>query len=177
MAARTGGTGPRRRDILKHFHNQAGAPEQAPRNRRIDMTYLLKNLVVAAAAMALAGIASAQTVKADVPFAFNVGTKLMQPGTYLVSVLNSSGHDIYKLTNTEQRESVMAGVFVAHDPAKEWRADGRPRLAFECGESECTLAEFWNGVSGAPSYRFHLPKPRGESFHLAIIVGHMAKTE
>ncbi len=141
------------------------------------MKKFMKHIAVATAALALAGIASAETLKVDVPFAFNIGKKLMQPGTYLVSVISTSNHDTYKLTNLEQRESAVATAFVAQDPAKEWRADGRPRVAFYCDDSGCTLAQLWNGVTGAPAQRFQFRKSRGESLPLAVIIAHTGKTE
>ena len=48
-------------------------------------------LTIAAAFLALAtGIASAQTLKADIPFAFRAGAKMMPAGEYTVDTLSSS---------------------------------------------------------------------------------------
>ena len=141
------------------------------------MTDFTKQIVVAASALMLAGAASAQSLKADIPFAFRVGNKLMQPGTYMVSQIGHNGIETYRLLNTEMREAALAMGNIPHDPSKEWRADGKPRLAFECGERHCTLSELWNGESTHPSYKFHIPKSRGESYHLAVVVAHRAKSE
>ena len=45
------------------------------------MTSLTTKLTIAAAALFAAGAASAQTLKADIPFAFQSGSKVMAAGT------------------------------------------------------------------------------------------------
>ncbi len=140
------------------------------------MTDFSKRIVVAAAALMLAGIASAQSWQADVPFAFHIGNRLMQPGKYQISVVSSNSLETYRLLNTEMREIAVVPGIVPHDARKEWEADGQPRLAFECGDAQCTLSEFWTGVSGHPAYEFHVPKHGGDPARLAIIVATPGKT-
>jgi hypothetical protein len=140
------------------------------------MTNFTKSIMVAAAALTLAGAASAQELKADIPFAFQVGKKLMQPGSYVVSRL-STGIPMYRLLNTGIREAAVSLPSSAHDPAKEWKADGKPRLAFACGGSQCTLSELWDGEAGTPSHLFPISKSRNESMRTAVIVAEPLKAE
>lgn len=123
----------------------------------------------------LAGIASAQSWQADVPFAFRIGKKLMQPGKYEINVVNSNSLETYRLLNREMREIAVVPGVVPHDARKDWEADGRARLAFECGDAQCTLSELWTGVSGHPAYDLQIPKSRPEPARLAIIVATPAK--
>ncbi len=133
------------------------------------MTIVTKSILLATTALILAGIASAQSLHADIPFAFRASGKLMQPGAYTITVLNSNSIEVYRLLNTEQRESVAVLGLVPHDADRQWRDDGKPRLTFQCGDRNCVLAEFWTGVSGHPSYRFHVPKAPAEALHIAVV--------
>ncbi len=140
------------------------------------MTNITKSLMVAAAALTLAGVASAQTLKAEIPFAFTVTGKLMQPGTYEVSRLNTGARTI-RLLNMAVRESALAVPNVAHDPAKEWKADGKARLAFECGSTQCALSQMWNGDSSSPAQSFRTPRSHRESMHVAVIIARPIKAD
>ncbi len=141
------------------------------------MTNLMKNILVAAAALMVAGVASAQTVQADIPFAFRAGEKLMAPGTYLVNTVSAaSGIAVFKLYNTDERAGVLALPPTRHDPAREWKADGKPRLVFLCGGSRCALAEIWRGAGETISYKFNLPKYH-EELRAEVIVGRPVRSE
>ncbi len=141
------------------------------------MTNLTKNILVAAAVLVVAGVASAQTVTADIPFAFRAGEKLMAPGTYQVSTVSAaSGIAVFKLYNTDERAGVLAVPPVKNDPAKAWKADGKPRLVFLCGGSRCALAEIWRGGTETISYKFNLPKYH-EELRAEVIVGRPVKSE
>ena len=50
------------------------------------MKSLTTNLMIAAAALFAAGAVSAQTMTADIPFAFQAGGKVMAAGTYRVDL-------------------------------------------------------------------------------------------
>ena len=141
------------------------------------MTNFTRSIMFAAAALTLAGAASAQSLKADIPFAFNVGNKLMQPGIYDVHVLGTGGVRTYRLLNTAAREAAVAMPSYAHNANKEWKADGKPRLAFECGASRCSLSELWSGDTTGPAYKFPTSKSRNESMRVAVIVAEPTKAE
>ncbi len=121
------------------------------------MKTLTTTLMVAAAALAaVAGSASAQTLKAEIPFNFRVGNSLMAPGTYRVAMLSGAGGPIFTIQNLDTNRSAMLGNYVLTDASKAWKAAGIPKLAFACVESHCSLQEAWSG--GARSYRFQAPK-------------------
>jgi hypothetical protein len=116
-------------------------------------------------------------MKADIPFAFNAGNKLMQPGTYTIDAVLQNGTVIYRFINVEQRQSVLAMAQAAHDPAKEWRADANPRVTFECSTSRCALAELWSGAGNPNAYRFYVPKTHDGEVHAEVIVAHTVKAD
>ncbi len=136
-----------------------------------------KSIIFAAAAFTLAGAASAEGLKAEIPFAFQVGNKLMQPGTYEVHRVNTNAMTIFRLSNTATGEPALAAPGVAHDAAREWKADGKPRLAFECGTSRCSLSELWDGDASNPAQRFRTPKSHTEAMRTAIVVAAPMRTD
>ncbi len=139
------------------------------------MTNLTNKIMMAVAALALAGVASAQSLRADIPFAFQVGDKLMAPGPYLVYVNNSSGTELFRLYNVEEKQGALTLADFKQDPAKEWKADGKPRLAFECA-SRCALSEIWTGSGSQISYRMHTPKTH-EEVRVAVVIAQPAKAD
>lgn len=143
------------------------------------MTDFTKTIMLAAAVLMVAGVASAQPIKADVPFAFWAGDKLMSPGTYIVDTVNpTSGIEVFQLRNLGERSAVMALPANKKDAGRDWQADGKPRLAFDCGESVCSLAEIWRGSTSRTSYGFHRPKAHREAHtRMAVIVAQPAKGE
>jgi hypothetical protein len=140
------------------------------------MTNLRNKVMMAAAALAFAGVASAQALKADIPFAFQVGNKVMAPGPYLIYTTNSSGVAMFRLLNTEEKQSVLSLPNAKQDPAKEWKADGKPRLGFECA-GQCVLAEIWTGSGADVSYRISTPKRHGEAVRTAVVMAQPVKAD
>ena len=131
------------------------------------MTNFTKNFMIAAAALAVAaGGASAQSLKADIPFAFQVRGKVMAAGTYRVDQIGSA--EIYRFRNNNDGQAVLVLPAAKHDPRKEWKADGDAKLAFECGPAGCALTELWDGT-GRPSYTFHRPKNVDMGTRVAIV--------
>ena len=120
------------------------------------MKHLTMNSIGAAAALVLAaGSASAQSLKAEVPFTFHVAGAVMTPGTY--EVVNRSGAAKFVvLRNTDTRNAVLA-MYRSTDPAKELKARGTPALQFECSGTECALRQIWTGTE-SPAYGFSVPK-------------------
>jgi hypothetical protein len=115
------------------------------------------SVFAAAALVAVAGSASAQTLKAEIPFSFRAGKTLMGPGTYDVVVDKTSATRVFRLHNRESNVSVMLIGNVQDDAAKAWREAGLPKITFECVETRCALRRIWTG--GDSAYRFLGPKP------------------
>ena len=141
------------------------------------MTNFTKNIMVAAGVLVMAGVASAQSLKADIPFAFQAGNKLMPPGTYLIgTVQGTSSIKVFHLYSQEERRSVLAVPFVMQDPAKDWKADGKPRLGFTCGTGRCALAQIWSGSTSSISYHFRSPKSE-ETAGMRVVVARTVNGE
>jgi len=134
------------------------------------MKKLTTRFMIAAAALVVgAGAASAQTLNAQIPFAFRVGNRVMAPGTYQVDKLErQSSGPIFRLLNARLRRSAILLPQAQVDPQKGW-AVGEPKLVFACISGGCALAEFWAG-SESYAYAFARPKPgKDEDAYLRVI--------
>jgi hypothetical protein len=117
--------------------------------KRLTMTSM-----VAAALFALAaGSASAQMLKAEIPFAFQMGQAIMSPGAYEVTV-NALSRSV-SIRNVDTKHSALA-MYNLTDPAKAWTA-GSATLQFVCSGGRCALGKLWTG-SDYRAYFFHTPK-------------------
>ena len=96
------------------------------------MKSLTTKLMIAAAALFAAGAASAQTMTADIPFAFQAGGKLMAAGTYRVNLRGPSGMVILRDTGFK---SVVMARYITHIDRKGDTA----KLVFVCGRGPCSL--------------------------------------
>jgi hypothetical protein len=139
------------------------------------MTKFWKTTMLAAGVLIVSGVASAQSkLQADVPFTFQAGEKTMQPGTYVIERLQGpSGIPLYRVRNTELRESIVILARAASDPKKGWEADSRPRIGFACVAEKCALSKVWEGES-KPAYGFAIPKSHGE-VKMSFVVAHPVK--
>ena len=107
-------------------------------------------LMIATALLALAtGVASAQALQANIPFAFRIGNKVMAPGNYRISI---SDHRIVALSNYDAKATALLLPSSSGDPSKEWKAKGDPMMTFECGVSRCELTRLWDGESPALNF-------------------------
>jgi hypothetical protein len=135
------------------------------------MTRLTNILATAAAAMFVtAGVASAQDgLKAEVPFAFHVGSKVMEPGTIRVRMLSGTngGHAMI-VNNYAARRSYIVLPKQVGDAPKSWLASGEAKLGFDCSTGACVLAKIWTGQGNA--YDFYGPKTKGGETMLTEIV-------
>ena len=126
------------------------------------------NITLAVAALAVAaGTASAQTMKAEIPFAFRVGNKVMQPGEYRIR-MTSVGTPILHLLNMDGHQSALLSSAYLNDVPKQWAAAGLPKLAFLCGEGPCTVSQIWTGEGYALSFK--TPRGKNGEPHIAEIV-------
>jgi hypothetical protein len=119
------------------------------------------NMTLAVAALVLAaGTVSAQTMKAEIPFAFRVGQQVMQPGEYRVRLVsNSSSSPLLTLANFDADRTVLLMATNRIQMSKEWKLAGLPMLSFACGEGPCTIT----GVSMGRGYTFNFPSARGKN--------------
>uniref|UniRef100_Q01W57 Uncharacterized protein n=1 Tax=Solibacter usitatus (strain Ellin6076) TaxID=234267 RepID=Q01W57_SOLUE len=126
------------------------------------------NITLAVAALAVAvGTVSAQTMKAEIPFAFRVGNRIMQPGEYRISLTNGAT-PILRLANFERHQAVLLSTAYMNDVPKQWAAAGLPKLSFLCGEGPCTVSQVWTGEGYALS--FGTPRGKNGEPHIAEIV-------
>jgi len=141
------------------------------------MTNFANRLMVAAATLVVAaGVASAETLKADIPFAFRVGGATMSPGTYQVKVANSgTATSVLSLYSADTRQSAIAVPIATHDVSSAVANANRPVIAFECAGNRCSLQYVWDGKDRRSAYRFATPKPGDEPSRIAVIEMHSAK--
>ena len=135
------------------------------------MTNFTTRMMIAAATLVVAaGSASAQNLKAEIPFTFRAGGVVMAAGNYEVIADQKNGRPMYRLWSAQEHRSILVLAGAARDPQKSWVAGGQPVLSFECGISHCALAAIWSGTS-MPAYTFPRPKlGRDEPVHTALVV-------
>jgi hypothetical protein len=128
---------------------------------------IMHSMFAAAAVVAVAGSASAQIMKAEIPFAFRASGTLMQPGTYEVVRINSSNAVLYSLRNRDTKAAVLLSAQSQHEALKRFVDSGMAKLAFACTDNRCALSELWTG--GAAAYGFSAPKAsRSEAREIAL---------
>lgn len=129
---------------------------------------MTKSMTTAAAVLLVsAGIASAQsTMKADVPFAFTVGNKVMEPGTIRVRLVSENSLALI-VNNQATHESYVALPKSVGEAPKDWVESGLAKLGFDCSEGTCVLARVWRGTGYA--YELHGPRTRHGEVHLTEI--------
>jgi hypothetical protein len=138
------------------------------------MKQLTINLMAAAAVVLAAGSASAQSLKAEIPFTFRASGAVMTPGTY--HVLRNGGSKYVILRNIDTKQSVIA-IYDMSDPSKELKAQGKPGIQFECSGAQCALRQIWT-ASGNPAYAFRVPKVASDGDkHMAFIPLSVTKAE
>jgi len=131
------------------------------------MKQLTMNLMAAAVVVLAAGNASAQNLKAEIPFTFQAAGVVMTPGTYEVIRSSSLASKHVFLRNRETRKAVLA-MYTPEDPAKQLKAQGKPGLQFECVGTRCALREIWT-ADGSPAFGFNTPKPGSDGARMAFI--------
>jgi len=119
------------------------------------MKSITTKLMMTAAVLTIATtVASAQTYRADIPFAFRAGAKMMASGSYQIRV-DSTHNFLVVISNYDARQ---AAVLLPNSTTNEkWSAPASdPVLSFECASSRCALARLSPGY-GNPSLNFHRP--------------------
>ena len=135
------------------------------------MKRFTKYLTTAAAVLiATAGVASAQGImKAEVPFAFHVGSQVMEPGTIRLRFLNTNRtSDAMIVSNYDAKRAYTVLPQSTRDAPKAWVASGAAKLGFDCSSGTCFLAKVWYGEGQA--YEFYGPKKKSGETMLTEIV-------
>jgi hypothetical protein len=120
------------------------------------MKSMTTKMMMAAAALVVTGVASAQQYRADIPFAFNAGGKMLAAGTYVLRV-NSDQRWMLTVTNRDTRKSSFAMPSARLEGRYNQPAGGAPTLTFVCGTSRCSLAKIWTGPE-RPALTFSQPR-------------------
>jgi hypothetical protein len=120
--------------------------------------------IAAAALVVAAGVAQAQTIKAEVPFSFRAAGTVMPAGEYWVNANSTSGGTpMFKVTNRDTNRSIITMPYSASDPANY-----EASLTFECRGTNCALVKVAPGTGH--SYQIHSPKLGGnEDTRVAVI--------
>jgi hypothetical protein len=156
-----------------------GNAKSGPKREGANMKNMTTKMIIAAATLvAAAGVASAQTMEAKIPFAFRAGGKLLAAGTYHVQMNRSpSGASLILISGQAAAEKVLTVGHGGADAKAAWTATGNPVLSFQCGVSRCVLTQVWTGAD-APVYRLSNPSfGKGEPQREAEVVLHPVKTE
>ena len=137
-----------------------------------------KLMLAAAAFVAVAGTASAQTMEAKIPFAFRASGKVLAAGTYRVDLKSTaSGAQQLILSTASGRHEVLTFAYSAGPAKAAWQSTGEAVLSFQCGISRCALKDVWMGSSDLV-YRISTPKlGNDEPVHTAEIVMHSVKAD
>ena len=123
------------------------------------MKKLTARLMIATAALVVvAGVASAQTMTASIPFEFRAGNRVMAPGTYWVDDLKvQSSAPIFRISSMNSHQAALLVPQVSVDPQQAWIASGGGKLVFACVSGSCALTEIWDGHR---SQAYTLPSPK-----------------
>jgi hypothetical protein len=128
------------------------------------------NMTLAVAALAVAaGTVSAQTMRAEIPFAFRVGDKIMQAGEYRLNMTSSgAGTPLLTVANLNDKQTVLVVPIYRNAVAKKWLDAGLPKMSFACGEGVCTISSMWMGEGD--TFNFHSSRGKYGEPRIAEIV-------
>jgi hypothetical protein len=116
----------------------------------------IQSMFAAALVVLAAGSASAQTLKADIPFPFAVGSSMMTAGTYHVRVDPSGLGRFVIFQNAATKKSAIVTVSAATAP-NDWRTRGDAVVQFQAADGRYVLRQMWPGVDNR-AYDFQAPK-------------------
>lgn len=105
-----------------------------------------KQILAVAAALIVTAVVPTQShaqrvTKANVPFAFQVGSKTMLPGEYYVQQAFWSDKTAELIARTDS----SASTFVLTNVVESKEKNRAPKLTFHCYAHECFLYEIWAG--------------------------------
>jgi hypothetical protein len=108
-------------------------------------SFVVKSLITAAAMTAISGIAAAESLKVEIPFAFRAGSTMMAPGTY---VFTTNPKMVYAAAIQVRHYDSIGGILMlatVRDAGKQWTNAAAPRVQFDCMEGRCRLTRVWDG--------------------------------
>ena len=124
------------------------------------MSSASNRLILAGGLMALAaGVAAAQSLQAEIPFAFRAGDQVFPAGSYQVQLAGRS-NEVVVLTGNSGTVTLLPNGATA--PGRAAITTGDPKLTFECGPARCALIQLWTGA-GSQALTFRQPLMRNES--------------
>jgi hypothetical protein len=120
-------------------------------------TATFRNTMIAVAALAVAGTASAQqSYRAEIPLTFRAGNTTMLPGAYRIDTrLSANGSQLIYFSNLDTHQNVIVLTGPATDAPTAWKEKGLPVIEFKCVEDSCTASKLW---SGGDEYAYSLPQ-------------------
>jgi len=135
--------------------------------------FTTKLMIAAATSLVAAGTvttASAQSMKAEIPFTFRVSNKVMSAGSYRVEETRGAlGYGPFHIASADGSSHAVVLPAGGKDPDKKWVDNGKAVLAFDCSSGTCRLAALYNPVHG-PEYTFPGAKlGKGERAGLVLI--------
>jgi hypothetical protein len=134
--------------------------------------FATKTFVMTAALAALAVGASAQSMKAEIPFTFRAGGAVLAAGTYRID----AGNTVVRVSNSDTRRSIAVLPHYRRDVDKN-AAAGSPKLWFSCAGSNCALTSLWNG-EGASAMVVGSPVSAGKEIaEIRVVNLTVVKTE
>jgi hypothetical protein len=121
--------------------------------------------LAAAALLTAAATSNAQSMKAEIPFAFDAAHARMQAGNYQVRLVTNAGAvPTVRIYGADSGRAVLALPMISDDHAK---GGTDPVLTFQCTDGRCSLAKLWDGEGRL--YTFATPKA-GEGTRIATVV-------
>src|SRR5436189_6049521 len=102
-------------------------------------------MLATAALLASAATGSAQTMKAEIPFAFHAGDTRLQPGTYQVTLSPGNGIPRLQIYNYDDHKGALTLVQTVDRLTRKSPNGSSVILTFECTDGHCSLARLWDG--------------------------------
>jgi hypothetical protein len=135
-------------------------------------TTTLRLTLAAVALVATAATASAQNLKAEIPFPFHAAGARMQAGTYSVRVSRAASGPVVQIYNVDEGRSVMTLPRAVDSPWSPVRST--VILSFACTNGNCELASMRDDNSTV--YNFSTSKKSPET-RIATVVLHQDRAE
>jgi hypothetical protein len=134
----------------------------------------LTAMTIAAAALTVAaGVASAQTMKASVPFEFRAAGTAMPAGAYELRTAAVGHSTTILVRNADTNKTIM---ILPLAPVTASRNDNEAKLVFACGGGDCSLTSLWTGTGRA--YAFNTPRASNYiQAEIRVVTVHLEKTE
>jgi hypothetical protein len=124
--------------------------------------------MLAAAALAVASTAaSAQVLRAEIPFSFRTSDSVMPAGTYEVTGHNAG--QWYQFHNLDTHTNTSLLTRAHRNAPKPWLKAGTPVLEFVCDEGRCTPNRIWTSRGDQAGEFFKQPAEDGKPARLALI--------